>query len=748
VLGRTESEQQVIDGVNEIYEAGLQTKAKEIFQEIRKLALSKSKSDFDNMADDLSKEVMSREEEGWSRGTLPADGDLEINSYPPVPGERKPSTDFKLVISNADKVLSRVNDLEKEQSNKKSAKPGRSKGEQEYKRYANVGLFDSPRNSTEHNRKIPLEKKTEYYLKINIGDDENWDSEREESRTPIPGNELLPKPDQGHWLDVIVTSDTSHDFKIKKKHHKLFLPEMGKSWICDCKQDEEHHCNKKNREEYLYIPIETPSRVGEATLRIGFYLQNNLLQCRLFTAQVGKDLPEAKTGYESVTDYILTQKLTNIDLLPRTINIFTNDNADGSKRVILVGIDGDPQKDVVYHNILSESQISGLLKKSREVLHDTHRKLTQEAKLDGNGKVVIEAEYEQLFDTINGIAHAKNRDDFIADLKALAGLGRSIWTALFNVRDDLLQNLDKKLGEGQATIQIGSAHDTRKPLFYPWSIIYDIELDLLEPDKWVPCQVLKNWKPGISLGAINTNDCPNSKTHARNTICPFGFWGYKHIIEQPPSIPANHSLQMTIISSPDKNVEMAIGYFKNLAAWNNHLDKLKKYKMTIIDKSAKQDLFRVLAQPGLELIYFFCHGRRDLLPGTNLWLPYLEVGDSEKITLEELLSWRKKSLKDAWVSTWPLVFINGCHTAELTPDALADFVKFFIDANASGVIGTEVTVADTLASEIAELFFSDFLEKDGNVGKSIRSMRFKLLSKGSVMGLAYTPYCSSDLHLK
>ena len=103
-----------------------------------------------------------------------------------------------------------------------------------------------------------------------------------------------------------------------------------------------------------------------------------------------------------------------------------------------------------------------------------------------------------------------------------------------------------------------------------------------------------------------------------------------------------------------------------------------------------------------------------------------------------------------WMETSPLVFINGCHTAELSPKALADFVSFFISANASGVIGTEVTVADTLAAEIGELFFSYLLDKEkgGNVGMAIYRMRFDLLAKGSVMGLAYTPYCSAELHLQ
>ena len=102
---------------------------------------------------------------------------------------------------------------------------------------------------------------------------------------------------------------------------------------------------------------------------------------------------------------------------------------------------------------------------------------------------------------------------------------------------------------------------------------------------------------------------------------------------------------------------------------------------------------------------------------------------------------------DHWRWTSPLVFINGCHTAELTPDALVNFVDRFIEANAGGVIGTEVTVSQSLASEAALLFFSYLLENGGTVGQAIRGVRFDFLAKGNLMGLAYTPYCSAKLHL-
>jgi hypothetical protein len=93
------------------------------------------------------------------------------------------------------------------------------------------------------------------------------------------------------------------------------------------------------------------------------------------------------------------------------------------------------------------------------------------------------------------------------------------------------------------------------------------------------------------------------------------------------------------------------------------------------------------------------------------------------------------------------VFINGCHTAELTPDALVSFVDIFSGLRAAGVIGTEVTLHQQIANEAAKHFLGSFLVGKP-VGEALRIMRAQFLKKGNLMGLAYTPYCSASLKLE
>lgn len=102
-----------------------------------------------------------------------------------------------------------------------------------------------------------------------------------------------------------------------------------------------------------------------------------------------------------------------------------------------------------------------------------------------------------------------------------------------------------------------------------------------------------------------------------------------------------------------------------------------------------------------------------------------------------------------WADTGPLVFINGCSTAALSPEDLVSFVDALAGLDAAGVIGTEIPVMQRVAGEIALRFYRRFLGPASlPVGEALYRCRIDLLCKGNVSGLAYTPFCSSDLSLE
>ena len=149
--------------------------------------------------------------------------------------------------------------------------------------------------------------------------------------------------------------------------------------------------------------------------------------------------------------------------------------------------------------------------------------------------------------------------------------------------------------------------------------------------------------------------------------------------------------------------------------------------------------FKLLKESHPHLVYFYCHG------GLSRNKPYINVGpdDGPVITQSNL---GEKEIE--WEAPRPLVFINGCHTTALEPEQAIEFVSSFIrDAKAAGVIGTEITVFESLARAFAEACLRSFIVDGKSIGESIRRARLTLLQAGNPLGLVYVPYVMTGLRL-
>jgi len=73
---------------------------------------------------------------------------------------------------------------------------------------------------------------------------------------------------------------------------------------------------------------------------------------------------------------------------------------------------------------------------------------------------------------------------------------------------------------------------------------------------------------------------------------------------------------------------------------------------------------------------------------------------------------------------------------------------FVSESSASGVIGTEITIFESLATSFAEAFFEEFVAKKRSAGEAIRRARLSLLHRWrNPLGLVYIPFVLPDLHL-
>jgi hypothetical protein len=68
-------------------------------------------------------------------------------------------------------------------------------------------------------------------------------------------------------------------------------------------------------------------------------------------------------------------------------------------------------------------------------------------------------------------------------------------------------------------------------------------------------------------------------------------------------------------------------------------------------------------------------------------------------------------------------------------------------AGAAGVVGTEITIDQGVASWAMELFLAA-VTNGATVGMALRQARWAMLRRGNLMGFAYTPYCLASLTLR
>jgi hypothetical protein len=300
-------------------------------------------------------------------------------------------------------------------------------------------------------------------------------------------------------------------------------------------------------------------------------------------------------------------------------------------------------------------------------------------------------------------------------------------------------------------------------------MIYDYDLPGPRKD-YQFCDILKSWTDeGIRNGSADRR-CPEQRSHGDNTLCPYGFWGLKHIIEQPPSIPAAENSnasdaisQITIHNGLDLAVGLTRDKQFDARALDGHVTKLSAIPgLRLAPPNPAEDsasLQAMLRTP--QFLYFLCHVEGNPQKSDETFLsigPHDGLPD-HRISVYTLNGWMTKAgapIVDLawWRARRPLVFINGCHSANLTPGQMVSFVTAFTGAGASGVIGTEVSVTLPIATEFAERVLARINQPAAPgatqrvpIGEAIRQVRWDLANKGNLLGLAYTPYCLANLQL-
>lgn len=530
---------------------------------------------------------------------------------------------------------------------------------------------------------------------------------------------LLPRTDL--WLEVLVSST---NFAVGETRGALGEPGIARGRFFLPRDGSP--AQTAGGEHHLCLWLRAPAEHGPARARIGYYYRAHLVQSQLLTAGVGP----GGDGWQVEIDYTLSESLLDLESLPERhqVSIVTNDNGEGSHQIIVRAADG------------AGAPLA--------------QPCTYELDSDTVGALVEDLRSRLSSRSPTGVERRKR--DLIQDLLDLAPLGHKLFHAVVGPH---VQEVYTPLVEHADTV-IQVTRPTSAGYVFPWGLMYEITLELdergrLDRNSARICPVVDAWDEASTMVAQGLRQCPavDGGVHEANTLCPFGFWGYRYPIEQ---LSSTRSPTRAIPVPAGERFEVAAAqtqYGVDLDALAAHIADLRerlRRRFPAADVAEGKDRAQIHSLLGQDLpvVYFYCHGERPVAGSPET---YLGVGRRDRITAMDVQNWVKDWLlrerKRVWNEVRPLIFINACHSVEISPDTLVSYLDAFVGAaHAAGVIGTEVRINQGLAMEVARQFFERFFRGE-TVDQALHAIRLALLAQGNLFGLAYTPYCWSDLQL-
>ncbi|MBN1933971.1 MAG: CHAT domain-containing protein, partial [Anaerolineae bacterium] len=479
----------------------------------------------------------------------------------------------------------------------------------------------------------------------------------------------------------------------------------------------------------LYFRLVTPVQTGLCRLRLGVYVRENLIQSYQVFAHVAPmegEIPEkAVEGWWSKCEYTLSADLSNLDALEqRRVCIWVGDGRSATQRA---GLSGEGF-DLGQLPAINVQLIGKAFEEYREVLYSScYIELKNAA-----GKV---ERVDYLYDAN---AHTPlNNNTFTEGLKTLAEDGQMLYQHLFGDQCETLGKTLQSLEQGQDSPLVLQIARLNLDMTFPWAMLYD------RPFRFHP------GRNRVCEHFVNGEGCRANCPHKDDPyiVCPYGFWGFRYIIEQPLRPPNEYTSVITALPGDSPQLHLTFGPDLGLTPAHAQIVQTivgsrqsTMYGDRNVNSAAQNtDALIEAFGRGMTLAYFYCHGGNK---GTRQWL---QVGAGDPL----FPAYLKDDLRATWQAsgTAPLVVLNGCHTAKYTPETFLSFVHRFGALGAAGVIGTEVPIHEHLGKYFGEFFMQRFLNGDP-IGRIIYDFRCDLLKRKNFLGLIYVPYCYATLHLE
>jgi hypothetical protein len=589
-------------------------------------------------------------------------------------------------------------------------------------RYVNTDFATAGEPGRALAKTLPLQPGEWYFFRLNVGELEATTIEA----TPTLLPDVLLQQDVD--VDVVVFSER---FTIERATGALRVPTDGPATVkTPASLPGGMDASAPLTQERLLFRVRAPAEIGTADLRVCLYCNGMLVQSRLVTAVVGtgQALSQAGAMRVSVVDFDLSPTLAPGhlgDIAPHKLSLMVNASADGTHAFRLFGQEGNE----VFQSsaTISPVELTDLIKQARNVLQQVAWGYIG----DWDGRTLYR------YDPPSA-AQANWRDDVIRlavqgyrlydnRIRSLAGSGAN---------EDRLRKLMRAPGMLQLASKV-SANDV-----VPIAMFYDYDLDTQAPSLTICPQFEASLQSGRDLlgEPCFQGNCPH-REGSLTIVCPSGFWGFRHDIGMPWPAPGGPEMAKTIGFAGTPLMDVAFFQFAQLG---DHLEKLGGLGYQTQRQQARDAAIQMFRGTQPQVVYFYCHGVT-IKQTEETSIPALKIGSDAAPGFFDTTSFRPYRIR--WPEARPLVFVNGCHTTQISPEQALSFVRVFIETvEASGVIGTEITIFEPLAQRFAEAFLKAFRGGEP-LGRALRRARLELLAAHNPLGLVYQPFAYAGLRL-
>ncbi|MEV6716043.1 hypothetical protein AB0M48_28825 [Lentzea sp. NPDC051208] len=307
--------------------------------------------------------------------------------------------------------------------------------------------------------------------------------------------------------------------------------------------------------------------------------------------------------------------------------------------------------------------------------------------------------------------YGKDFPAYCADLAFLARQGAAAYSRLFgeNGPADAVRHAARVTGRPAGVMVASAASGPVR-----WPMIYDLPF-ADGPHRL--CPSVGQFGPFGAGGEVPAH-CP-VPDHSGNVLCPFGFWGLSSVLEHPVG-----PLVQRILPRPwPFEVAMAVDAGMDRSLTERHVTELMSQVPPESVTSAyvsPAELGRALADEVMDVVHL--HFREGFLDA------------------EEIARWDNEGVwpQPHWPVRKPLV-------VGTTP--MNGLVRSFVEHGASGVISPEVAVPQDMAGWVTGMLLSR-LAAGISAGEALRQVRWEMLSRGNVLGLAYALHGSADLRAR